>query len=208
MEQIRGNYLLINGKTVEAEAGQSFASTVPFYEVIRVMAGKLLFFEDHYRRFQNSVSASCLELPAMEVLRKDLHRLIGLNGFSEGNIKILAYPGDMEVCITESYFIPHSYPDAAQYKTGVVTRSYRFTRPDPSLKQWFGDFRRDVSGFIKNEGIYEAILSDEQGHLTEGSRSNLFFTDEQDRIITAPAGTVLQGITKTRTEELCRQLKL
>ena len=47
------------------------------------------------------------------------------------------------------------------------------------------------------------ILVDEQGRVTEGSRSNILFF-RGDRVCTTPDEAVLLGVTRTRILEACR----
>jgi len=204
MEQIKGKYIILNGKAVEQSGNSSAFSTAPYYEVIRVIDGKLLFVGDHFSRLYSSAGSACLSLPKREQLLSDLHELIRLNAFPEGNIKMLAFQGEGKKCNLVSYFIPHSYPPPELYKTGVDVRTFRHTRPDPAIKKWDDLFRTRVAEFIHSEAIFEAILTDEDGYMTEGSRSNLFFTTKDDTIVSTPERASLRGITRIKLEEICK----
>ena len=49
---------------------------------------------------------------------------------------------------------------------------------------------------------YEAFLVDDEGYITEGSRSNIFFVRE-GKLYTAPDDKVLGGITRKHVIDLC-----
>ena len=61
-----------------------------------------------------------------------------------------------------------------------------------------------MSRYIREHGIYEAVLTNKKKQVTEGSRSNLFFLDAKDRMITAPTTEVLPGITRKYVLEIAQ----
>ena len=89
---------------------------------------------------------------------------------------------------------------------GVCVKTFRFERPDPNIKRWNELFRIRVNQFIRDETIYEALLVNEQGILTEGSRSNLFFINGENSLLTAPLELVLPGITRKYVLQICDEL--
>jgi branched-chain amino acid aminotransferase len=133
--------------------------------------------------------------------------LLVISGFDSGNIKILVYEQGQQLH-TVVYFVPHFYPTIEEYLRGVNTKTYSFERPDPGIKRWNASFREDVRAFIERENIYEALLVTGTGLVTEGSRSNLFFIDESDSILTAPATQILPGITRKYVLKLCQEKKI
>ena len=66
-------------------------------------------------------------------------------------------------------------------------------------------FRDRVNESIKNADAYEALLVNNKGEITEGSKSNVFFVRD-DVFYTAPAKDVLVGITRSRIIQLCLKL--
>jgi len=53
--------------------------------------------------------------------------------------------------------------------------------------------------------VHEALFVDRAGHITEGSNSN-FFVVREGALLTAPAATVLSGVTREVTIRLARQI--
>jgi branched-chain amino acid aminotransferase len=51
------------------------------------------------------------------------------------------------------------------------------------------------------------LLVDDQGNITEGSRSNIFFL-KNGLLLTPPARTVLLGVTRKHVINLCKSMKL
>ena len=64
--------------------------------------------------------------------------------------------------------------------------TYPHVRPNPGIKKWDDAFRVSVNEYIQEHGVYEAVLLNNQKQITEGSRSNIFFLDNNNQLITAP----------------------
>lgn len=205
MENIRGNTLIINGQTADASGYAPDPSADLYYEVIRVIDGKYLFLEDHLERLQYSCKNRITGYPGNPYILSQLKQLIEISEIREGNVRLLLYSHSGRVNVS-CFFTSHFYPLEEEYSHGVKVRSFGFVRPDPNIKRWNEAFRKRVNQFIRDEQIYEAILVNEEGMLTEGSRSNLFFLDKQNHLITAPTKQVLPGITRKYVFQICDDL--
>jgi branched-chain amino acid aminotransferase len=106
-----------------------------------------------------------------------------------------------------AYFIPHFYPTSEMYSQGVRADLFRAERTNPNVKKIFPEIRARVAEFILNKDIYDALLVDENDMVTEGSKTNVFFVKDQS-LYTAPADTVLRGITREKIFDLCKQLHI
>jgi branched-chain amino acid aminotransferase len=62
-----------------------------------------------------------------------------------------------------------------------------------------------VGQYIKEQGVYEAVLLNRENQITEGSRSNLFFIDLQGRLVTVPEKVILPGITRNYVLEIAQR---
>lgn len=207
MEHIWGEILIINGKTADVLGYAPDPSAVIFYEVIRVIGGKYLFLNDHLERLRVSCGDNISNYPGKSTLSSQLQTLIHSSSTKDGNVKIMVYD-EARQCNVLCFFTSHFYPTTEDYKKGVAVKTFRFERPDPNIKQWNNTFRNRVNKFIRDENIYEAILLNEQGKLTEGSRSNLFFIDKNERVITSPSSQVLPGITRKYVIQICAELHI
>lgn len=207
MENIRGKFLIVNGQTADASGYTPESSADLYYEVIRVIRGKYLFLNEHLNRLRSSCSIKFSDCPETDTITSQLIQLIKVSEINEGNVKLLVYHVEDESNIV-CYFVPHHYPETVDYLRGVEVKTFEFVRPDPNVKQWIEHFRIRVNQFIKDENIYEALLINKEGMLTEGSRSNLFFIDNENRVITAPHDQVLQGITQKYVFQICKKLEI
>jgi branched-chain amino acid aminotransferase len=204
METIIGNTIILNGAPAAASDYLPDVAAGMYYEVIRLINGRLLFADDHLERLRSSCSQAAAVCPDHQTLMEHLHLLLQHAAIRNGNIKLVLFKRLEKIHIA-CFFIPHFYPSDQDYLDGVVTKTYAFERPDPTIKRWNEDFRHNVNRFIREEHIYEAILLNGQGQVTEGSRSNLFFIDAKGRIFTAPSQVILPGITRKYVLQICRE---
>ncbi len=179
-------------------------SAVNVYEVLRVIDGIPLFYEKHVHRMKKSMALINKEFNySEETFLNNMLKLIDANDKVNGNIKIVINADKDEENIT-LYYIPHHYPKDEEYKKGVKTILYKGERDNPNAKIVNDNFRQKVNRKIEEEGAYEAILVDNAGYITEGSRSNIFMVKE-DTLLTSPVETVLPGVTREVILELCRE---
>ena len=173
-----------------------------YYEVIRLIDGKLLFLSDHLARLRLSLSGSGIEYPGNQRIIESLGLLIKENSFREGNIRICLQQTNRNELVLQCYFIPYFYPDSSMYVKGVKLAIYPHMRPNPGIKKWDDRFRNSVSRYILEHAVYEAALINPENQITEGSRSNIFFIDRAGKLITTPNKDVLPGITRKYVMEI------
>ncbi len=176
---------------------------VEIYEVVRVMEGVPLFLEDHIARFFHSAWLCHLEIPLeTETIVRLMRELTAVNGVKEGNIRFSWSWRPTGKFLAG--FIPHHYPGEEEYRRGVSCGLLEAERHDPNAKVVQAGLRQEADRMIREEGWYEVLLVDRYGHITEGSRSNLFFVKE-GILLTAPADEVLPGITRQKVLELIQK---
>jgi branched-chain amino acid aminotransferase len=206
MGTINGKYFLRgNDLREDYEFDNSFLSKGNnFYEVVRIQDSVVLFLEDHMNRLEESARKSNLRpfVNASE-MKKLLFRLIRANKMTSGNLKFVFHFGTGEWEKTFiAYPVPYYYPEVDVYNKGVITEIFRFDRPNPSVKNWFSNYKAEITLIKENKHLYELILESENGTITEGSQSNLFLIKD-NTIFTAPKDIVLEGITRKKIFDIC-----
>ena len=106
-----------------------------------------------------------------------------------------------------TYFIEPESLSREEYTRGIHTILFQGERPKPHLKTIGSSFRDRVETARARTGAYEALLVDDQGNISEGSRSNIFFL-KNGLLLTPPAQTVLLGVTRKHVMNLCKSMKL
>ncbi len=172
------------------------------YEVIRLTDGEPKFLEDHYERLSRSLAAVGMLTPfTLEELRGSIADLVRESGIRDHNIRV-----DVDVSGHASMRLnPTHYPDAEMYGTGVKTGLFRGERTNPNIKMMEPELRDATDAVIKRDDLYEVLLVDREGMITEGSRSNVFFI-KNGEVYTAPPDKVLLGVTRAKIIELIRDM--
>jgi len=200
--KILGKKYVINGILADVSGKIPDMSADIYYEVIRLIDGKLLFLPDHLARLQQSIAGSGIVYPGNKSIIENLSLLVKGSSFREGNIRISLQQSNGDEPVLHCYFIPYFYPDPLMYNKGVKLAVYPHIRPNPGIKKWDDQFRNSVSSYIQEHQVYEVALMNQQNKITEGSRSNIFFIDRNGSLITTPDRSILPGITRKYVLEI------
>ncbi len=209
MNECYGKKFILNGVMQQCDL---FDNTMVYegdsiYEVLRMVKGNPVFFDDHMERLVSSVRLQQKELLAEpSEIRHDIINLSKSERRKEANLKIVFNynQGSSNYII---YFIEPIYPSDEQYKKGVKGILYYAQRKDPGSKVINHKLRSSIyHNLILHRG-YEALLVNEENCITEGSRSNIFFL-KGDVLTTASDDRVLNGITRKYILDICRDNKI
>ena len=206
MIECHGKKYILNG---ELNPSESFDNALVYegdsiYEVIRIVKGSPVFFQEHMERLETSVHLKQMEmLTSSAMLRNDIKNLIRSDKKKETNIKIVFnYKNGAANYLV--YYIEPIYPTDEQYKKGVKGILFFAERKDPGSKVIDHKLRSSIYHRLIHDGGYEALLVNENNLITEGSRSNIFFMKD-DRLVSAPDKYVLSGITRKIILEICHE---
>lgn len=180
------------------------------YEVFRVIGGKPLFFREHLVRLDRTLRLTHADVhPLAPELYIDAMRMLQeLNGVGEANVRMsLFIAPDGTVDEWWIGFTPHKYPDEQQYRHGVPVLSLQASRSAPNAKLVQAELRRKSEEMMAEASVYEIILLEPNGEITEASRSNIFFI-RNGLILTAPDSKVLEGVTRAVVIEGIKDLGL
>ena len=206
MKECAGNYFIKNGVMLSVE---DFDNNMVYegesiYEVLRMVKGAPLFFNDHYTRLINSIrNRKRTNLSTFDNLRQDIKTLTEIEKPKEANLKIVFnYNNSKNNYLV--YFIKASYPSDLQYKEGVKGILFRAERTDPESKVIHHELKSAIEARLASEKAYEVLLVNDKNLITEGSRSNIFFIKNKT-LYTAPDNLVLSGITRKHLISLCNE---
>ena len=205
MNECFGNSFILNGELQPAEMFENHLvyDGDSIYEVLRMVKGKPLFFNDHFERLTASATLQRRRMLAdFDILRNDIIALARSERLREVNLKIVFNYNKSENYLI--YLIESIYPTKEQNKNGVKGSLFKAERKDPESKVIDHKLRTEIYHKLLNEGAYEALLVNRNNCVTEGSRSNIFFIKDQS-LYTAPEETVLSGVTRKHIIEICRE---
>lgn len=206
---VDGAYVALTKAAVSIEdRGFQFADAV--YEVWRIVAGRVLDDEGHWRRLARSLHELQMRAPMSEtamrcVVRETLRRNRVRDGIAYLQISRGAAPRD------------HAFPGSHVTPTMVVTAK-NLDRKAFALRQANGIAvitvpdqrwaRCDIKSVsllpnvlarqaAKEAGAYEAWMVDSDGFVTEGSSSNAWIVDSKGRLRTRSLeANILAGVTR------------
>lgn len=218
MNDNSGKYVVLDGvvRDVSNAISVDVSSGRTAYEVLRIIRGVPLFFEDHFERMIGTIStigmSSAIKggmstdesgIIATGHMKEDIKRLLAANEADYCNVKIVISEADgrlrQMLYISKSY-----YPSQQEADTGVKTGLLQIERRNPNAKVINQAYIDAVAAKKKEDDYFELILVDNNGRITEGSKSNAFFVRDGS-IFTAPGEFVLKGITRKYVFEACRR---
>jgi len=218
MDKCINEFFLFGDEIKTSKEFENFNNNIgeSLYEVIRVSDGIPIFFMEHIERLENSakIMEHSLSIKKDEIINRII-KLISKNNVLSGNIKLvinysISVDSKKNSSLSENflaYFIPHNYPSKQQYVEGVKTITYHGERSNPNAKVINNTFREKVNIQIKNNSAYEAILVDNKGYITEGSKSNIFLV-KGSTVVTSNVINVLPGITRQFIIKTCKKLNI
>ena len=205
-----GHNIIVNGKIQETKNTKIFESIEkpPIYEVIRVINGVPLFYEEHLSRMNHSADIINSDLGRKEEeIKQDISRLIHKNDIINENIKLLSTQLGRGEKVFIVYQIESFYPPKDYYTQGIKTILIDYERKEPNAKIMHSSFRQSISAELKKNNAFEALLVNKRGDILEGSRSNVFFVKD-DKVYTSRGKDVLLGVTRSQIFNICKKLNI
>ncbi len=201
------NFMFVNGELFTPPDASIFERIEgdSLYEVVKLLEGIPLFFADHMARLDRSMALHGIKAhKSPSQVQREIDCLTGKTGCRNVNVKLVCHPGKEEPTFL-TYLIAQDIPTAVEYRRGVHTILYSGERKNPHVKAVNTSYRERAAAAREGAGAYEALLVDNRGYITEGTRSNLFYLIDNE-LCTPPAESVLLGVTRQRVSMLCRQL--
>lgn len=196
-EFISFNYTLI--PNLEFKPHQNRSTIV--YEVIRLVNGVPVFFEEHCKRLLNSLKALSPDFkPDKLGLEQSLRELIQRNNLSNTNIRIDVFDGNILI-----YEVQGLYPKPKDFEHGVQVNLTPKERKNPKEKIYRASWKKDVEKKLADAKVFELLLVNKQGLITEGSRSNLLFI-RNNTLFSAEESLILPGITRSEILKVAKKL--
>ncbi len=213
MDRIKHKFFLFNDELRESEQfnQEIINHGTTIYELLKVKDCTPVFLEKYLQRVNNSLRLIGRQgWISNETIVAKMSLIIHANCVTdEDHLKVLisfdndffAPPQDFITL----FFTTVPLPSKLEYNTGVRTVSLNATRYLPNAKIYQPSLRKLTEQMIESQDIYEVILLNEQGYITEGSRSNIFFIDKDNNLITPHLDDVLPGITRSNVIELAKR---
>ena len=217
-----------NGNIVEKDQAKialdnrGYAYGDAVFETIKVVHGKLLFWEDHYFRLMASMRIIRMEIPmnfTLEFLESEITRLIELNSDSNKTLRVKLIvnrnPGGLYTPETNdvAYFITtkeidnHFYQiDDSEYVVDLYKDHYVSSSLLSTLKS-NNRLINIIGGIYANEnGLNNCLLLNTEKQVIEALNSNVFLV-KGNTIKTPPISSgCIKGIMRKQLIEIIQQL--
>jgi branched-subunit amino acid aminotransferase/4-amino-4-deoxychorismate lyase len=205
-------HVLLNGRLFDAGAARisplsdGFMFGLGLFETIKVLNGRLVFFEDHFERLRRSAGELGLPFTALAAeLRAHCEQCVSANGLGEGSLKIVMFqdtngPGELIATREKTYLAEH-------YERGFALKTFPGGQREGKLfglktTNYLGNLQAKQAA--KAAGCDEALFIDSAGLILEGSTSNVFVV-KGGEVLTPPLdGRILPGIARSRVLQLLK----
>ena len=222
-------FININGRVVsEEKSGLSihnraykFGDCV--FETIRVVNGRVLFFEDHFSRMSRAIKTLKYESPekwSMSFCKKEIERLLSQNTISRGGkVRFTMFRNSSGLYIPKSnemgYSIEANVGESNLFelsKTGVLLGIYDEIRLNASI---ISPFKTNnclpyiMAGLSLKESKYDDVLMlNMQSNIVEAISSNVFILI--DGILYTPPikDGCVAGIMRKKIIQLCKKINV
>jgi len=198
---------LYNGKVIDekdatipiSDKGYFFDFAV--YSSLKVIQGKIFFPEYHVDRLFDSATQLNLLHPFIKPQVLDwLQKVISENGLTDGLLRVIligdADKNDTRENDAKLFIFPVTgitfYPDKL-YTNGAKAITYKAERRLPTVKSKDLLLSFMAMREAKKANAIEALLTDKDGNIREGTRSN-FYAIRASTLVLPPTEKVLEGI--------------
>lgn len=178
------------------------------FETLLLEKGEVFFLREHYRRFLHGCDRYVLPKPPdLKKIRNILGDLVKVNRLKNGRIRLIAWRSGWEPHLG-IMIVPRETSARPIFSRGFSAIVYpkRFDRPFQiaRIKSLDYGFFRRACEYAVNQGHDEALLVDSQGHVIEGSRSNIFCVRKGKILTPALSSGCLAGVTREIVLNLAR----
>lgn len=196
-------YFSQNGKILPIEAAVIPLSNIEYtygfgvYESIRVSNGVVYFLEDHIERLLGSAEVISIDHPFdEEFIKNSIFDLIKNHQKETFNLKILLIGSSTkEKALLNILCLNPLFPDRKLYRDGAEFVTYEYERAFPHAKTLNMLESYIAYSKAKKNKAYDALLINQYGYITEGTRTN-FFCIKGKTIYTPFEKDVLLGVMR------------
>jgi len=180
------------------------------FETLRVYNKRPAFLAEHLARMQEGSRVIELEYPDIDYASK-IQELLEKNGLDDAYCRITLFKKRKSTGVT-IYVSKFAYYTEEDYQRGfrAVVSQFRRDSQDPLLRVKGISYLANRLAWKKAQdaGKEEALLMNEEGYLSEGSRTNVFFI--KDSVVFTPALEcgMLPGITRAKVIEIIKNLQI
>lgn len=173
--------------------------------------------KEHFDRLHYSAEKMHIKLNySSEELEKITYDLLKRNDLKDAYIRPLVFLGEnMSLTPTDEVHVVIMVWEWGKYLGDKMLKVMlsSFQRPNPKSchvqAKVVGHYTNSILATTeaKQNGFDEALLTDMNGFVAEGPGANFFF-EKDGKLVTAPLGNILSGITRATVFEIAKELQI
>lgn len=210
MEEIvflNGRFLPVNKAKIPI-SDPGFLLGFGVFETMRSDNNRIVYLEEHLKRIKEACRLIKIRFPySLPKLKDTIKRTIKTNNFKDAYVRLTlwkAKKGTGTLIIVKKYR-PHSFQ---KYKTGFKACISQFSQNEnhllPHLKTTSFILYRLAYARAEESGFDEAIILNNRGYVSEGSRSNIFLVKDNTVFTPSLSSGCLAGITRKAIFDLAK----
>lgn len=182
------------------------------FETMRAYQGKIVYLAEHLERIRESCALLKITCPySKEKLKGIIQKEIEKSNLKDAYVRLTLWPKPSDTGINLIVKGYQPYP-AAKYRKGFSASisTYRVNENNflNNLKTTNRLLYQLSLQEAKDKGFDEAILLNNRGYISEGSRSNIFLVEEKEIFTPALECGCLRGITRQVIFDLTKKYRL
>ena len=188
------------------------------FETLKVAKGKVLFWDDHYKRLKKGIDYLKLDDIGKDKTfwEKELEKVIVKNYYREARIRLIVYrnsPGlytpmgnRIGYLIEGMRYDNHNYTyDETGISLGVFKQDFKSTSPLSNLKTPSALFYVLAGIFKKEEGFDDVVVLNSKGNICETVSSNIFMVFNDKVITPALNEGCIDGVIRKQVLQILNQ---
>lgn len=210
--------VFLNGKFIPKEDAEVSALEPGFlygwglFETMRSYNGRIVYFGQHLERIKNSCQLIAIKFPYPTIkLKEIIKKTVEINGFEDSYVKLIISKSERgaEVLVIVKRYAP--YPQK-KYRLGLRACIAGFRQNELSIFARLKTNNRLLYQLAcsqaKNKDFDEAVILNNRGYITEGSRSNIFLVEDNEIFTPSLECGCLDGITRRVVFDLAKKHSL
>ena len=137
------------------------------FETIRVAAGEVLYFADHYRRLTASAKRLGLQVPEQKLLADRIKGVFAQNGLSEARVRVTLGAN----CLITAEMLE---PEQLTVDVSTLGKDYPVNEQSPLAGVKCTSYAENMV-LLRLGEVDEVLRANTRGELCEGCLSNVFF---------------------------------
>lgn len=182
------------------------------FETMRSYNNRIVYLKQHLKRIAGACKLIKIKLPhPLPTLKDTIKRTIKINGFKDAYVRLTLWKAEQGrgILITARKYRPYPFK---KYRTGFKACVSGFTQNEdhvfPHIKTTSFILYRLACMRAEESGFDEAIILNNRGYISEGSRSNIFLVKGNTVFSPSLSSGCLAGITRRAVFDLAKKYKI